>query len=397
MGRPAPTDGPEHLRWQLAGADASRPALLEDAESHRGRGELAGLELLHVQAKTIVNRVPETSAMPFRWTINAYRGCSHGCVYCFARPTHEYLGFDIGEDFDRRIVVKVNAVERLRAEMRGARWSGEAIAMGTNTDPYQPVEGRYRLTRGIVEALAEAGNPFSILTKSTLIGRDVDLLADAARHTQVQTGLSIGTLDEEVWRATEPHTPHPRRRVETVARLREAGVPCGVFIAPIIPGLSDSDEQLEAVVSAVCAAGASWISPIMLYLRPGFREHYLGWLRAARPDLVDAAERRYRGAYGPRQERAALAARVRAMVRAHGGAAARRGDAVRPASPPAGRGAGRLAAAARLRTRAPQRRPRRRLSRTASRTIREPARPWARRARSSPRRSRAATSRARSR
>jgi DNA repair photolyase len=318
MARPAPTDGPEHLRWRLAGDDPARPALLEAAERHEGRGELAGLELLHVRARTIINRVPESSGMPFRWTVNAYRGCSHGCVYCFARPTHEYLGFGIGEDFDRRIVVKVNAVERLRAELGGARWGGEAIAMGTNTDPYQPVEGRYRLTRGIVEALTEAANPFSILTKSTLIGRDIDLLADAAGRTQVQTGFSIGTLDERVWRATEPHTPSPRRRVETLARLREAGVPCGAFIAPIIPGLSDGDEQLEEVVSAVCAAGANWVSPIMLYLRPGFRDHYLAWLRRAHPELVAGAERRYRTAYGPRAEREALTARVRAMVRAHG-------------------------------------------------------------------------------
>jgi len=324
MGRPAPADGHEHLRWRLAGADPERPALLETAESHEGRGELAGLELLHVRARSIVNRVPETSGMPFRWTVNVYRGCSHGCVYCFARPTHEYLGLGIGEDFDRRIVVKVNAVECLRAEMRAPRWGGETIAMGTNTDPYQPVEGRYRLTRGVIEALAEARNPFSILTKSTLIGRDIDLLADAATRMPVQTGLSIGTLDEDVWRATEPNTPNPRRRVETVARLRAAGVPCGVFIAPIIPGLSDSDDQLEEVVAAVCAAGATWISPVMLYLRAGVRDHYLGWLRAHRPELVADAERRYRRAYGPSAERDALAARVRAMIRAHGGPEPRR-------------------------------------------------------------------------
>ncbi len=179
MPRPAPTDGSEQFRWRLAGDDGGQVPLLAGAERHQGRGELAGLELLHVQAKTIINRVPDASPVPFRWTINPYRGCSHACVYCFARPTHEYLGFDIGQDFDRRIVVKVNAVERLRAELRAPRWAGEEIAMGTNTDPYQPVEGRYRLTRGVIEVLTEAANPFSILTKSTLIGRDVDLLAEA--------------------------------------------------------------------------------------------------------------------------------------------------------------------------------------------------------------------------
>ncbi|WP_425517115.1 radical SAM protein [Miltoncostaea marina] len=309
------------MRWRLAGDDGDRPALLEHAERHTGRGELAGLELLHVRARTIINRVPPASQMPFRWTINAYRGCSHACVYCFARPTHEFLGFGVGEDFERRIVVKVNAVERLRSELRAARWAGEPIAMGTNTDPYQPVEGRYRLTRGIVEELAAARNPFSILTKSTLITRDIDVLAEAARHVEVQTGFSIGTLDEAAWRATEPHTPNPRRRVEALARLREAGIPCGAFIAPVIPGISDSDEQLEETVAAVVAAGATWVTPILLYLRPGFRDHYMGWLRRARPDLVEAAERRYRRAYAPADERAALAGRVRAMVRAHGGPA----------------------------------------------------------------------------
>ena len=165
-----------------------------------------------MRARRVINEVPAASRVPFRWTINAYRGCSHACVYCFARPTHEYLGLGIGDDFDRRIVVKVNAVERLRAELRAPRWAGEPIAMGTNTDPYQPAEGRYRLTRGIVEALAEARNPFSILTKSTLIGRDVDLLAEAAGARGCETALSIGCLDAEVWRATEPARAQPAPR-----------------------------------------------------------------------------------------------------------------------------------------------------------------------------------------
>jgi DNA repair photolyase len=319
MARAAPTGGREQLRWRLADDDAGRPDLLGEAERHPGRGELAGLELLHVRAQRIINRVPDESRVPFRWTINPYRGCSHACVYCFARPTHEYLGLGIGDDFDRRIVVKVNAVERLRAELRAPSWAGEAIAMGTNTDPYQPAEGRYRLTRGIVEALTEARNPFSILTKSTLIGRDVDLLAEARRHTEVQTALSIGCLDPEVWRATEPHTPSPRRRMETVARLNAAGVPCEVMIAPVLPGISDSEEQLEAVVEAAVDAGASVIAPIALHLRGPLRDHYLGWLANARPELVADTRRRYRGAYQPASERDALAERVRAMVAAHGG------------------------------------------------------------------------------
>src|SRR4051812_27829713 len=172
---------------------------------------MSRLEFLPVLARTILNRVPDGSRAPTRWTINAYRGCSHACTYCFARPTHEYLGLNGAEDFEQRIVVKLNAVEVLRAELARPSWSGEHIAMGTNTDPYQQCEGRYRLTRGIVEALAAAGNPFSILTKSTMILRDVDVLAAAAQRGEARANLSIGTLDEDVWRLTEPGTPPPWR------------------------------------------------------------------------------------------------------------------------------------------------------------------------------------------
>jgi DNA repair photolyase len=317
--RHAPTDGSGQFRWRLAGDDDGQATLLAGAERHEGRGELAGLELLHVRARTIINRVPEASAVPFRWTINPYRGCSHACVYCFARPTHEYLGFGIGEDFDRRIVVKVNAVERLRAELRAPRWAGEEIAMGTNTDPYQPVEGRYRLTRGVIEALTEAANPFSILTKSTLIGRDIDLLTEAAGRTEVSFAFSVGCLDEDVWRAVEPHTPNPKRRIETVARLADAGLPCGVLMAPILPGISDDPEQIEAVVRAAVEAGATSITPILLHLRPGVRDHYLAWLEAHRPELMPAMRRRYRRAYAAAEERERLAGMVRGMVARHGG------------------------------------------------------------------------------
>src|SRR5205807_10168114 len=182
--------------------------------------------------------IPKASLLPFRWTINAYRGCSHACSFCFARPTHEYLDMNAGEDFERKIVVKVNAVERLKAELSPAKWAGDHIAMGTNTDPYQRCEGKYHLTRGIVETLAEHANPFSILTKSTLILRDLDVLTEAAQRADVRANFSIGTLDEEVWRTSEPGTPHPSKRGEAVATLTEAGIPPGVPAAPVPPGLS---------------------------------------------------------------------------------------------------------------------------------------------------------------
>jgi DNA repair photolyase len=234
---------------------------------------------------------------------------------CFARPTHEYLGLNIGEDFERKLVVKVNAVEKLRAELRSPRWKGDHIAMGTNTDPYQRAEGRYHLTRGIVEALGAARNPFSILTKSTLVLRDLDVLTAAATRTDVHCNLSIGTLDEEVWKATEPGTPHPRRRIEAVRKLNEAGIPTGVLVAPIIPGWSDSAEQLEEVATACIEAGAVSIVPIVLHLRPGVKEHFLGFLKDRKPELGAELARRYRrSSYLPRAEQSVITNRVEAVV-----------------------------------------------------------------------------------
>ncbi len=248
------------MRWKLEGhgerSAAGQGALFDGeadgavVERRPGKGAFSGMEFLHVRARTIINSLGPSSPLPFRHTINAYRGCSHACTYCFARPSHEWLELDIDEGFERQVVVKVNAVERLGRELAPRRWAGESIAMGTNTDPYQRCEGIYGLTRGLVEVLTTHRNPFSILTKSTLVVRDLDLLAEASRRTDVTVNLSIGTLDPEVWRATEPGTPHPRRRVEAVARLRAAGVRCGVLVAPVLPGLSDSAAQLEAVVAA---------------------------------------------------------------------------------------------------------------------------------------------------
>jgi len=309
---------PVAFRWRRAEDDGGQPTLFaqeELVERHRGIGAYGGLEFLHVNAGRIINEVPAASRMPFRYTINAYRGCSHACVYCFARPTHEYLGLGIGEDFERKLVVKVNAVERLRAELRSPRWRGEHIAMGTNTDPYQRAEGRYHLTRGIVTALGEARNPFSILTKSTLILRDLDVLVDAAAHTDVQCNLSIGTLDEDVWRKTEPGTPHPRQRVEAVRRLNEAGIPTGVLVAPIIPGWSDSAEQLAELSRACVDAGAVFVTPIVLHLRAGVKEHFLEALRTLHPELQRDLSRRYaRSAYLPAGVQHDIADRVHSVV-----------------------------------------------------------------------------------
>jgi DNA repair photolyase len=225
--------------------------------------------------------------------------------------------------------VKVNAVERVRAELRSPKWCGEGIAMGTNTDPYQRAEGRYRLTRGIVRELTEVGNPFSILTKSTLILRDLDLLTKAAGRTEVRCAFSIGTLDESVWRRTESGAPHPRRRVEALARMVDAGVSTGVLVAPVIPGLSDRTEQLEEVVAACAEAGAAWVSAIPLHLRPGVREHFLAETEKEDPALAARLARRYRRAYLPARDQEAITARVKVAL---GRTRWRSGEQTRPQS-----------------------------------------------------------------
>jgi DNA repair photolyase len=261
-----------------------------------------------VHAKSIINRVPAASRMPFRFTINPYRGCTHACRWCFARPTHTYLDFNAGVDFEREIVVKVNAPELLRRELARPAWEGEHVALGTNTDPYQWVEGRYELMIGIWEAMRDAANPCSILTKSPLLLRDLELMKQIAARTDFSAALSVPTIDERAWRATEPHTPNPRARLEAVAELTRAGIRTGVLIAPLQPGINDQPEQVAKIVELASEAGAAYISGIALHLRGEVRELWFEWLRANRPDLLPRYQELYRrGAYAPPQERRRLA------------------------------------------------------------------------------------------
>jgi DNA repair photolyase len=224
-------------------------------------------------------------------------------IYCFARPTHTYLDLNPREDFEREIVVKVNLPELLRAELARPRWSREHVALGTNTDPYQWVEGRYRLTRGVWEAMRDFANPCSVLTKSPLLLRDLDLFAELAARTEFVANLSIPTLEERAWRATEPHTPHPRTRIEAVAELARNGIPTGVLIAPLMPGINDDPGQVERLLGLLGEAGAESVGGIGLHLRGEVREIWFDWLRQYRPDLVEHYGRLYaRGAYLPREE-----------------------------------------------------------------------------------------------
>jgi DNA repair photolyase len=277
------------------------------------------MTFFEVYAKSILNKVPATSRMPFQWTINPYRGCSHACRYCFARNTHTYLDLGAGLDFDTKVVVKVNAPALLRRELARPSWSGQHIAMGTNVDCYQRAEGRYRLMPAILRALTEVANPFSLLTKGSLILRDLELLQRAAAVADVSTAVSVGFVDPALWRDVEPGTPSPRARLEVCRALNDAGVRCGVLMAPILPGLTDSPDQLAATVAAIATAGARSVTPIVLHLRPGAREWFMGWLAAAHPELVNSYRRLYgRSAYAPKSYQDDVCAQVRELARAAG-------------------------------------------------------------------------------
>ena len=275
-----------------------------------------GVEFIEVESKSILNKVPG-NRLPFNWSINPYRGCTHSCKFCFARATHTFLDMDAGKDFETKIVVKVNAGRLLKKELRAKRWKGESVALGTNTDPYQRCEGKYKLMPQIIEAFTEVRNPFTILTKGTLILRDLELLREAAAVTEVTTAFSIGTLDEDVWNKSEPGTPHPRKRIDAVRRLNEAGIPCGVLVAPILPGISDSESQLRDVITACIDAGATHVSPILLHLRPKVREVYMDWLAQEYPDLVPRYTDMYPKAYAASADRTDLQKRARVIIDGH--------------------------------------------------------------------------------
>ncbi len=305
------------VRWSdlEVGEDERRqlPGYRDESRVRRFKApEAVDIRFMEVRAKSALNRVPTASRVPFKWTVNPYRGCTHACVYCFARPTHEYLGMGAGRDFEREVVVKVNAPEVLRSELSRPSWRGEHVALGTNTDPYQWVESRYKLTRGIWEALLEARNPCSILTKSPLVLRDADLLRRIGEVADVSACLSVPTLDEKAWRATEPHTPHPRARLEAVAELNRQGVPTGILISPLMPGINDGPEQVERIVELAIEAGAVAIGGNTLFLRGAVRDIFFDWLRSQRPDLVPRYEQLYRrGAYAPQAVRDQIQSSVR--------------------------------------------------------------------------------------
>jgi DNA repair photolyase len=283
-----------------------------------------GMSFLEITAKSALNHVAGDGFMGGAWTINPYRGCQHACRYCFARNTHTYLDLDAGADFDSRIVVKANLVEVLERELAGPRRDVDAVQLGTNTDPYQRAEGRYRLMPGVLRALARHGASISILTKGTLLRRDLPLLQSIARDVPVSIAMSIAIFDDELQQEVEPGTPTTRSRLETVRAAREAGLDCAVFAMPILPGLTDTREHLERAFAAIADAGATSAIASALHLRPGAREWYLQWLRAEHPELLPLYDRVYRdargrfGSYAHPDYRSWLRDRIRPLQRRHG-------------------------------------------------------------------------------
>jgi DNA repair photolyase len=235
--------------------------------------------------------------MPFAWTLNPYRGCTHGCHYCFARRYQTQFELGPGDEFSSLIFVKVNFADVLRRELDKPSWRREQVALGTATDPYQPIEGHYKLTRRTIEALVASRTPVGIVTKGPMIVRDTDVLVQLSRVAKCTVCLSVPTIDDEAWRALEPGTAHPLQRLRAVRTLRDAGVHAGVLMAPVVPGFTTQPSKLEATMKACVDHGAAFVGANVLYLKGGTKDHFMGFLRHAYPDMAAGYERLYPGAY----------------------------------------------------------------------------------------------------
>ncbi len=296
--------------------------------------QFEGITFHEVLCKSALNKISQAAALPFRYTVNGYRGCSHACRYCFARPTHEYLELDCGNDFDTQIIVKTNVADVLRRELHRRSWRRDTVALGTNTDPYQRAEGRYTLMPGIIGALAASGTPFSILTKGPLLRRDLPLITDAAGHVAVSVAVSLAVGDPELHRQVEPGTASPQARLGLIAAIRDAGLDCHVMVAPVLPYLTDSVEHLDQLLRQIASAGATGVTVFGLHLRGSTRGWFMSWLARTHPQLVRRYRELYRrGAYLPPWYRDELRARAAPLIAKYAlGGDQRRFDVV-PASP----------------------------------------------------------------
>src|ERR1700730_18251791 len=307
------------MRWDGQGIEVDDGALpgLERIGFVRSvqTPQFDGITFHEVLCKSALNKIPGAAALPFKFTVNGYPGCSHACRYCFARPTHEYLDLDYGNDFDTQIVVKTNVADVLRREVGRRSWRRETVALGTNTDPYQRAEGRYALMPGIIGALAGSGTPLSILTKGTLLRRDLPLIADAAGHVPVSLAVSLAVGDPELHKQVEPGTPSPQARLGLIAAIREAGLDCHVMVAPGLPYLTDSVAHLDDLLHQIAAAGATGVTVFGLHLRGSTRGWFMSWLARTHPQLVGQYRELYRrGAYLPPSYRDELRARAAPLI-----------------------------------------------------------------------------------
>jgi DNA repair photolyase len=310
-------------RVRLSGGLAEHLRFLHTVDPARdGEGELAGVAIRAAERLGLESVEPLGLEMPlFDITTGTGDFIANGVVShnCFARGSHTYLDLDSGRDFDSQVVVKVNAVQVLAAQLRSPRWTREHVAMGTNTDPYQRAEGRYKLMPGIIRALADSGTPFNILTKGTVLSRDLPLLREVSAQVPVGLGVSIALVDRELQQSLEPGTASPQARLELVRKVVDAGLPCGVFVAPVLPGLTDSIDRLDALLAAVAETGATGVTVLPLHLRPGAREWFATWLAHEHPELVPSYRQIYaRGANPDIRYRRWLGRRVGPLLRKHG-------------------------------------------------------------------------------
>jgi DNA repair photolyase len=268
---------------------------------------MRGVEVVEAPAKSVLNRV---AGMPFAWSVNPYRGCYHGCVFCYARRTHTFLEEDGVGRWSSRIYVKVNAPSVLRTELQKRSWTHEGVAIGTVTDPYQPLEGRYRLTRGILQALRDYDTPASLITRSPLVIRDIDVLQQLAGVAGASVSMSVATMNPALAREIEPTVAPPEKRLRAVAKLAQAGIKVHVALAPVLPHITDSQENVEAVVRAARDAGAHAVWHNTLHLHEVTRDAFFGYLHAHNPDLVARYEVYYRSKYAPQEVRREIDNRV---------------------------------------------------------------------------------------
>jgi len=268
-------------------------AALPDAKR---RGDAATYQ--EIRCRSALNRV---KGMPFfKWTLNPYRGCTHGCHYCFARKYQPHLELDAGDQFASVIFVKTNFVSVLRRELDKPSWTKESIGFGTATDPYQPIEGTYKLSRGTLEALRDAASPVGIVTKGPMIVRDTDVLQDLSARASCRVHISIPTVDEDAWEKLEPGVAHPMQRLRAVRELVDAGIDCGVLMAPIVPGFSTHPSKIERTIKAIADSGARSVGAMVMHLEGGTRDHFMTMMHREYPEMADKYELLYASKYVPK-------------------------------------------------------------------------------------------------